>query len=158
MRVHLRKLSAVLPAAALLLAAAAFAEPAPARENAAPAPAAAEAEAPGAETEALGAEAETEFVLPRLTREQLEQYQDILETILVTVNSEEFEHLMEYPQMQALTETVVNKLIVFLQEEPELAKKVLITLGADENTVNLLEAFSDDFGILDQLSEATQEP
>ena len=149
MRVHLRKLSA------LLLAAAVLAFPVFARAEADP-----ETETVGreAETEGLGAEAETEFELPKLTREQLEEYQDILETILVTVNSEEFEHLMEYPQMQALAETVVNKLIVFLQEDPELAKKVLITLGADENAVNLLEAFSDDFGILDRLSEATQEP
>ena len=59
--------------------------------------------------------------------------------VLVDVlNSEEFQRLLEYPEMQALMETAFDRLTQFVMEEPELAAKVLVTLGADESAVNLM--------------------
>lgn len=90
--------------------------------------------------------------LSEFTEEDLDEYvnmlegmdkREALENVLVlsqTVKSEEFAHLMEYPEMQALIEEILKKAEKFIMEEPELMGKILVTMGLDEKIVNVLVA------------------
>lgn len=115
------------------------------------------AEASGTETEQTAAEASLEGEVREaaeeaplnedVTEKELEEYTEMArrfdmaeilenaETIWRVSQSEEFHALMEYPEMQELLKTVLVKLKDFIFEEPDLAEKVLITLGVKEPLV-----------------------
>ena len=61
-----------------------------------------------------------------------------LGVLVEVLESEEFQRLMEYPEMQALAKTALTRLTDFAMNEPELATKVLVKLGADESAVDLM--------------------
>ncbi|MBP3901142.1 MAG: hypothetical protein J6D53_06785 [Blautia sp.] len=69
---------------------------------------------------------------------ETEELMSNLGVLADVLRSEEFQRLLEYPEMQALMKTALDRLIQFVTEEPELATKVLVALGADESAVNLM--------------------
>lgn len=69
---------------------------------------------------------------------ETEELMSNLGVLLNVIESEEFQRLMEYPEMQALAKTALTRLTDFVMNEPELATKVLVKLGADESAVNLM--------------------
>lgn len=69
---------------------------------------------------------------------ETEELMSNLGVLVEVMNSEEFKRLMEYPEMQALLETLLKRLTTFVMDEPELAAKVLVALGADESAVHLM--------------------
>ena len=69
---------------------------------------------------------------------ETEELMSNLGVLVEVLESEEFQRLMEYPEMQALMRTAFERLVQFVTEEPELATKVLVALGADEKAVQLM--------------------
>ena len=69
---------------------------------------------------------------------ETEELMSNLGVLVDVLNSEEFQRLLEYPEMQALMMTALDRLAHFVTEEPELATKVLMALGADESAVNVM--------------------
>ena len=69
---------------------------------------------------------------------ETEELMSNLGVFVDVLNSEEFQRLMEYPEMQALAKTALTRLTDFVMNEPELATKVLVKLGADESAVQLM--------------------
>ena len=69
---------------------------------------------------------------------ETEELMSNMGVLVNVIESEEFQRLMEYPEMQALAKTAFTRLTDFVMNEPELATKVLVKLGADESAVDLM--------------------
>ena len=93
-----------------------------------------------------------------LTDEQVQEFTDKLKEIDVAqlldnvtlikniAESEEFRHLMQYPEMQALVLAALDKAELFVLENPELTGEILLKLGADEKITNTIVAFAQSAG------------
>lgn len=89
-----------------------------------------------------------------LSEEDLNYYIDMIQnmdmneiignisTISNVIQSEEFKHLMEYPEMQALAESASKKTVEMIMDDPALTGKILVTLGMDEKLVKVLVLFA----------------
>ena len=115
-----------------------------------PGPAGARAEAVTAETELPEGDPAFEDG-PLLSPEAVEAIKRLIDEVDVNelcdiaieawgvANTEEFQRLMEYPEMQGLAKAAFKKVIEVAAEDPEMAKEILVTLGIEKDYVQLLE-------------------
>ena len=120
-------------------------------DKAAPAEAAAEeavTEAPEGLGDVLDASASRQLwseliaLLLQMDPEQAKEYYD---TICAVITSEEFDRLMEYPQMQALVDTALEESAEFVLENKELTGEILVKLGVNEKAAGLICVMLDTF-------------
>lgn len=90
-----------------------------------------------------------------MSQEDMDKYMDMLlnmdmeeifgniSTVHHVIESEEFQHLMEYPEMQALAGTAGKKAIELIFEDPALTGKIMVTMGMDEKLAKILVVFAE---------------
>lgn len=78
---------------------------------------------------------QVDATLDKLDKETIMDY---AHTILTVFRSEEFQHLLDYREVQELIKTVIQRSADFVRENGELTAKILKTLGIRENYVRIL--------------------
>ena len=113
-----------------------------------------EAQAQGPETGEEALQESIDGIIADLIGDmKVEELLDLAMTILKVTDSEEFQHLMEYPEMQALAETVVKRCIRMFVDDPELAEKIMTTLGVDERAAAILAMMAEEVKNTDTYKE-----
>ena len=87
-----------------------------------------------------------EKVLPEgMSKEQAVEY---LRLTAEVVTSEEFQALLAHVEVQELLKEVIKRGVVFVEEEPELVKEILRTLGIKEGVIDILALGIDNMDVL----------
>ena len=76
-----------------------------------------------------------------MNREEIEGY---LEKIYDVISNEEFQTIMQYPEVEALAWEILRTGAEFVYNEPELTEKILLTAGVEEKYLALLKELLQD--------------
>ena len=92
-----------------------------------------------------------EQLLPEgMTREEAEEDLRIITEVLV---SEEFQELLQHVEVQELLKEVVSRTVTLAEEDPELVKQILETLGIKPGVIELLSLAIDNMDDIELMAE-----